>query len=81
MEETNDGFRIAEKDLELRGPGEFLGTRQTGLMQLKVADLMRDADLLPQVQAAADVMMRAHVDNMAPLKRRWIGAGTRYGKV
>ena len=50
-------------------------------MQLKVADLMRDADLLPQVQAAADVMMRAHVDNMAPLKRRWIGAGSRYGKV
>jgi hypothetical protein len=42
---------------------------------------MRDADLLPRVQAAADVMLRAHADNMAPLKRRWIGAGTRYGKV
>ena len=50
-------------------------------MQLKVADLMRDADLLPRVQAAADVMMRSHADNIAPLKRRWIGAGTRYGKV
>jgi len=81
LRSTNDGFVVARRDLELRGPGEFLGTRQTGLMQLKVADLMRDADLLPQVQAAADVMMRAHVDNMAPLKRRWIGAGTRYGKV
>ncbi len=78
---TNDGFEIARRDLELRGPGELLGTRQAGLMQLKVADLMRDADLLPRVQAVADVMLRAHADNMAPLERRWIGAGTRYGKV
>jgi ATP-dependent DNA helicase RecG len=78
---TNDGFEVARRDLELRGPGEVLGTRQTGLMQLKVADLMRDADLLPRVQAAADVMMHAHADNMAPLERRWIGAATRYGKV
>jgi ATP-dependent DNA helicase RecG len=81
LRETNDGFAVARRDLELRGPGELLGTRQAGLMQLKVADLMRDADLLPRVQAAAEVMMRAHADNMAPLKRRWIGAGTRYGKV
>jgi ATP-dependent DNA helicase RecG len=78
---TNDGFEVARRDLELRGPGEFLGTRQAGLMQLKVADLMRDADLLPRVQAAADVMLSAHADNMAALKRRWIGAATRYGKV
>jgi ATP-dependent DNA helicase RecG len=78
---TNDGFEVARRDLELRGPGEFLGTRQTGLMQLRVADLVRDADLLPGVQAAADVMMRSHADNMAPLERRWIGAATRYGKV
>jgi ATP-dependent DNA helicase RecG len=81
LRETNDGFAVARRDLELRGPGELLGTRQAGLMQLKVADLMRDADLLPRVQAAAEVMMRAHADNMTPLKRRWIGAGTRYGKV
>ncbi len=79
--ECADGFEIARRDLELRGPGELLGTRQAGLMQLRVADLMRDADLLPAVQAAADVMMRAHADNMAPLERRWIGAATRYGKV
>ena len=78
---TNDGFAVARRDLELRGPGELLGTRQTGLMQLKVADLMRDADLLPRVQAAADMMMRSHADNIAPLKRRWIGSSTRYGKV
>jgi len=78
---TNDGFEVARRDLELRGPGEFLGTRQTGLMQLKVADLMRDADLLPRVQKAADVMLSAHADNMAALKKRWIGASARYGKV
>ena len=70
---TNDGFEVSRRDLELRGPGELLGTRQTGLMQLRVADLMRDADLLPRVQAAADVMLRSHADIIAPLKRRWIG--------
>ncbi len=47
MRDTNDGFEVARRDLELRGPGELLGTRQTGLMQLRVADLVRDADLLP----------------------------------
>ncbi len=49
LRETNDGFAVAQKDLELRGPGEVLGTRQTGIMQLRVADLLRDADLLPTV--------------------------------
>ena len=81
LRSTNDGFAVARRDLELRGPGELLGTRQTGLMQLKVADLSRDADLLPRVQAAADVMLRSHADNIAPLKRRWISVSTRYGKV
>jgi ATP-dependent DNA helicase RecG len=81
LRDTTDGFEVARRDLELRGPGELLGTRQTGLMQLKVADLVRDADLLPRVQRAAEVMMARHGDNIGPLKRRWIGAGTRYGKV
>jgi ATP-dependent DNA helicase RecG len=81
MRETTDGFEVARRDLELRGPGELLGTRQTGLMQMKVADLMRDADLLPRVQQTAEVMLERHAANIAPLKRRWIGAGTRYGKV
>jgi ATP-dependent DNA helicase RecG len=81
MRETNDGFEVSRRDLELRGPGELLGTRQTGLMQMKVAELTRDADLLPRVQHAAEVMLARYPDNIAPLLRRWIGARERYGKV
>jgi ATP-dependent DNA helicase RecG len=81
IRETNDGFEIARRDLELRGPGELLGTRQTGLAQLRVADLMRDADLLPRVQQAAELMLSAYPDNIAPLAARWIGTGERYGRV
>jgi ATP-dependent DNA helicase RecG len=72
---------VSRRDLELRGPGELLGTRQTGLMQMKVAELIRDADLLPHVQQAAEVMLARHPDNIGPLLRRWIGARDRYGKV
>jgi ATP-dependent DNA helicase RecG len=81
IRETNDGFEIARRDLELRGPGELLGTRQTGLAQLRVADLIRDADLLPRVQQAAELMLGAYPDNIAPLAARWIGTGERYGRV
>jgi ATP-dependent DNA helicase RecG len=81
MRETNDGFEVSRRDLELRGPGELLGTRQTGLMQMKVAELTRDADLLPSVQHAAEVMLSRYPDNIAPLLRRWVGARERYGKV
>jgi ATP-dependent DNA helicase RecG len=81
IRETNDGFEIARRDLELRGPGELLGTRQTGLAQLRVADLMRDADLLPRIQQAAELMLGSYPDNIAPLAARWIGAGERYGRV
>ncbi len=81
IRESNDGFAIARRDLELRGPGELLGTRQTGLAQLKVADLMRDADLLPRVQACAEVLMGVHCASIAPLAARWIGAGERYGRI
>ncbi len=54
LRDSTDGFAIAQKDLELRGPGELLGTRQTGLAELKVADLIRDADLLPEVRSTAE---------------------------
>jgi len=81
IRETNDGFVIARRDLELRGPGEFLGTRQTGLAEMRVADLMRDADLLPAVQAAAEDLLRHNPDAVAGLTRRWVGAGERYGRI
>jgi len=81
LRETTDGFEVARRDLELRGPGELLGTRQAGLLSLKVADLMRDADLLPRVQRAADALLVRHPVNIPPLLRRWIGSGARYGKV
>jgi ATP-dependent DNA helicase RecG len=81
MRSTNDGFEISRRDLELRGPGEMLGTRQTGLMQMRVADLVRDADLLPHVQHAAELMLTENEANIAPLLRRWIGHGERFGKV
>ena len=81
LRDTNDGFEVSRRDLELRGPGELLGTRQTGLMALRVADLQRDADLLPRVQAAADLLLERHPANIPALLRRWIGRGERYGKV
>ena len=81
LRDTSDGFEVARRDLELRGPGELLGTRQTGLMQLRVADLMRDSDLLPGVQRAADLMLRGPEANIAALLRRWVSDGERFGKV
>ncbi len=81
IRETSDGFEIARRDLDLRGPGEMLGTRQTGLAQLRVADLLRDQDLLPAVQRAAALILERYPDSIAPLTARWIGAGERYGRV
>ena len=81
LRECNDGFEIARRDLELRGPGEVLGTRQTGEQTLRVADLLRDQDLLNTVRHAADELLRDHPDQVEPLIRRWIGAGAHYGEV
>lgn len=78
MRETNDGFEIARKDLELRGPGEVLGTRQTGLMQLRIADLQRDQDLIPQVAEMADQLFQNYPDYVEPLINRWIGRAIKY---
>jgi ATP-dependent DNA helicase RecG len=81
LRETNDGFEIARRDLELRGPGELLGTRQTGLAQLKVADLVRDAEMLDAVRSAAARMLAEHPERVAPLCARWVGQGEEYARV
>ena len=81
IRDSTDGFEIARRDLALRGPGELLGTRQTGLAQLRVADLMRDAHLLPQVQALAEQLLAEGSTAAAALTARWIGHGERYGRV
>jgi ATP-dependent DNA helicase RecG len=81
MRDTDDGFVVARRDLELRGPGELMGTRQTGLAQMRVADLLRDADLLPSVQIAAETLLRDWPANVTPLIRRWVGNAEQYGRV
>ena len=81
MRESADGFVIAEKDLELRGPGEVLGTRQTGLVQFRVADLVRDADLLPQVQEAAASLARQHPERVGAVIDRWLAEGQQFAQV
>ena len=81
MRQTNDGFLIAEKDLELRGPGEVLGTRQTGMLAFRVADLARDAELLKQVPAAAKALLQNHPDQADKLIRRWLGDTARFAGV
>lgn len=78
MRETNDGFVIAEKDLELRGPGELLGTRQTGLASFRVADLARDADLLPQVQRIGEQLLERSPELAERIVVRWVGGAMRY---
>jgi ATP-dependent DNA helicase RecG len=81
IRDTSDGFEVARRDLELRGPGELLGTRQTGLAQMRVADLLRDADLLPRVQIAAEALLRDWPSHVGPLIRRWVGHAEQYGRV
>ena len=81
LRETNDGFAIAQKDLELRGPGEMLGTKQTGLPQYRIADLLRDAHLLPRVQKIAGTMMLDFPDETKKIIMRWSNSDHNYGKV
>jgi ATP-dependent DNA helicase RecG len=78
MRATNDGFVIAEKDLQLRGPGELLGTRQTGELQLRIADLQRDGHLLPEARRAAEQLREQSPQLVEPLLARWIGDRHRY---
>lgn len=81
MRESNDGFFIAEKDLELRGPGQVLGTAQTGLMEFRIADIARDAAMLDEVKDAADFVLSRHPDIVDALVRRWLGENIHYANV
>ena len=81
LRDTNDGFLVAQRDLELRGPGEMLGTRQTGLPEYRIADLVRDAELLPKVQASAEMIQRDHPGAGQRIIRRWLGDTYQYGRV
>lgn len=81
IRETTDGFKIAQRDLEIRGPGEVLGTKQTGDISMRIADLVRDSDLLPAVQHAATILQHAYPDIVTPLIKRWLGGGERFGQV
>jgi ATP-dependent DNA helicase RecG len=81
LRDTNDGFVVAQRDLELRGPGELLGTRQTGLPDYRIANLVRDAELMPRVQLVAERILREAPDTGSAIMRRWLGDASRYGKV
>jgi ATP-dependent DNA helicase RecG len=81
LRETNDGFKVAEKDLELRGPGEVLGTRQTGLMQMRIADIVRDESWFAAVKETANYIIKHHPQAVKPLVRRWLGKADRFVNV
>ncbi len=78
MRNTNDGFVIAREDLAIRGPGEVLGTRQSGLVRFKIADLLRDQHLLPQVQTASRYLVEQYPDRAEALMTRWIRNAEQY---
>ena len=81
MRETTDGFKIAEKDMQLRGPGELLGTRQAGFMRFKVADMLRDAAIIEQVANDADEVLTNAPEQVEPLIHRWLGNSVEYVNV
>jgi ATP-dependent DNA helicase RecG len=81
IRETGDGFLIAEKDLKLRGPGELLGTKQKGLIGLRIADVMRDAYLLPMVNQLSSVLEEKYPKSIKKIIKRWVGNQLEYRKV
>ncbi len=78
LRDSQDGFYLAEKDLELRGPGEFLGTRQKGSVHFRFASLMRDQHLLPQIKMLADRMLLEHPEQAQKLITRWFGSQSQF---
>lgn len=81
LRESSDGFYIAEKDLLLRGPGEVMGTRQTGQVNFRIADLIRDADLLDNIATVADSVLKDQPEIVTPLIERWLGNRSDYSEV
>ncbi|WP_202983568.1 ATP-dependent DNA helicase RecG [Ferrimonas lipolytica] len=80
LRQSNDGFLIAQRDLEIRGPGEVLGTRQTGLAELKIADLVRDSELIPQVQRLAGHIMQHFPERVPAIINRWLAGKEIYSQ-
>lgn len=80
LRDSDDGFVIAEKDLQIRGPGELLGTRQTGDIAFRIANLTRDAAWLPQVKHCAEQLLAHHPSHVDPLIHRWLRTGERYAR-
>ena len=78
LRDSHDGFVIAEKDMEIRGPGELLGTRQTGQVQFRIADLVRDAAVLETLHQAAEQLARDYPGHVTPLIERWLGQAAQY---
>ena len=75
---TSDGFELARVDLELRGPGELLGIKQSGGMQMRIANLSKDLKILPEVQQAARWLLEKHPDRVEILLKRWLGNAVEY---
>jgi ATP-dependent DNA helicase RecG len=80
MAETNDGFEIARRDLDIRGPGEFMGARQSGDALLRFADLAQDSALLQQARALAPVLLRDHPAAAQAHVTRWLDSRLDYMK-
>ncbi len=78
MRDTTDGFKIAQIDMQIRGPGELLGTRQTGLLQFRVADIVRDKELIPEVTKIAAKLVQHQPQLIDPVVRRWTGTGSQF---
>jgi ATP-dependent DNA helicase RecG len=79
LRQSTDGFYIAQQDLEIRGPGEILGTKQTGIADLKIADIVRDAALIPNAQNLAQQIWQTHPNLVEQLIHRWLGKKKEYG--
>jgi len=81
IRDVNDGFVIAQKDLDIRGPGEVLGTRQKGVLNLRIADLQRDKELLQEIIEAGQLLLEQAPENSQALIERWVKTGLDYGEV